>query len=116
MDIPTFKDVLLLPGLLTFLGLVIYGAAWVNLKTNGVLLGFRFFGLALIFCAMLVDAKELWTILDPNTGSFNQIAIATTEGRKTVLAHYGVTFGPLLVIALAVVLELVNKKRKFGQY
>jgi hypothetical protein len=33
-----------------------------------------------------------------------------------VLAHYGVTFGPLLVIALAVVLELVNKKRKFGQY
>jgi predicted ABC-type exoprotein transport system permease subunit len=111
MLIPTVSDLLLLPGLLTFFGALLYGLAWLNWRSNAVLPNYRWVAVILALLALFIGVKTMLTMSDP----FYRTAIAP-EGRKIVFSHYLAPALPVLLLLTIAVMEGVVKRRRLRDY
>ena len=91
MDPITVNSILLLPALLIFFGVFVYGVAFGNGMRLGALPRYRWVGVALVAIATLVGARFVFLMRD----AFYR---AMLQGRKVELAHYVAFLIPLVLL------------------
>lgn len=107
MDPITPTSILLLPGILAFFGLFVYGVAFGNGVRDHVMPKYRWVGIGLLALAFILGAKTLYLMFEPNLGPFYR---AQLSGRKIVAAHYAAMLLPLLLLLLTGAMELWFKR------
>lgn len=98
----TITDILLIPALLTILGMFIYGEAFARSYSKGMLPGYRWIGAGFVAIATLKGLYNVWLINDPTNGGFYR---ATLMGSRVINAHYVTLVGPLLIVGVIFALE-----------
>ena len=102
MQSVTTTDVLLLPGILLFFGVFVYGAAFGNGMRQDALPGYRWAGVGLLALAAFLGALTVWKLFEPGIGAFYRAAL---QGRKVVAAHYVSLVLPILLLGAVAAAE-----------
>ncbi len=98
----TITDILLIPALLTVLGMFLYGEAFARAYSKGSLPGYRWVGAGLVGLAVLKGLWNVWLVNDPTNSGFYR---ATLMGSRVVNAHYVSLIGPLVIVGIIFGLE-----------
>lgn len=96
MDPLSVNDILLLPAILMFFGVFVYGVALGNGLREYRLPRYRWAGLAILLVALLMGARYVYFLYEPGNSPFYR---AQLSGKKVVLAHYVALALPLLLVA-----------------
>ena len=107
MDPITPTSLLLLPGILAFFGLFVYGVGFGNGVRDHALPKYRWVGVGLLAVALFLGAKTIWLMYEPSLGPFYR---AQLVGKKIVAAHYIAMAMPLLLLALVGAMEFWFKR------
>lgn len=107
-EVPTLSDVLLLPGILIFLGVVVYGVAYTNALQGGALPRYRWVSMLFVALAFLASVGKFWELVNPATGPFYQQMLVGQK--KVLIAHYVGPVLPVLCVALVILLEVQFKR------
>lgn len=107
MDPITPSSVLLLPGILAFFGIFVYGVGFGNGVREHVLPRYRWVGVALLVVALLFGAKTVYLMYEPGIGAFYR---AQLFGKKIVAAHYVAFVMPLLLVLVTFGMEAWFKR------
>jgi uncharacterized membrane protein YedE/YeeE len=96
---PTYSDLLFLPGLLTFLGIVVYTVTTIRSRHEDHLTPFRFIGMGLIIIGFLFGLGHVWSLINPSLGAFYRASLAGYS-KRFIAAHYFAALAPLVVLAV----------------
>ena len=107
MDPITPTSILLLPGILAFFGLFVYGVAFGNGVREHVMPKYRWVGVGLLAVAFLLGAKTLYLIFEPGLGAFYR---AQLTGKRIVAAHYAAMLMPLILLVATGAMEFWFKR------
>lgn len=104
----SLSEVLILPVLLTMIGLIIYWAGVARALSYGEVKKFRWVGIILLMLALFVGVRYLWNMIDPSMGAFYRGAIS---GRRILYAHYVAPAMPFLSLLGVFILDIYLRKR-----
>jgi phosphoglycerol transferase MdoB-like AlkP superfamily enzyme len=113
MQALTPTDILLLPLILSFFGVLVYILGW-NARKDGVLPAYRWAGILLLGLALFVGMRYVWDLHNPALGAFRRAELAM-DGRRVLYSHYLAAAIPAFFLLLCSVLEFVARRTKPGK-
>ncbi len=106
---PTYFDLLFVPGLLTFLGLVVYAVTTFRSRADGHLTPYRYIGIGFIAIAFLLGLRGVWDLLNPGLGAFYRASLAGYS-KRFIAAHYFAAIAPLVILIGTIIADYFVRK------
>lgn len=107
-------DVLLLPGILVFLGAITWIGSWLGDRERPKPSPWRWIALIPLLFAFFVGCRYMWEMYNPETGAFyrESMRMGLRMSRRLLLAHFLSFILPAISLIVVFVWAKIDKQRR----
>lgn len=110
----SWVDVFLLPGILVFLGAIIWIGSWLGDQDKPKANPWRWIAVIPLLFALVIGIQNLWAMHNPETGRFylETMRAGTRLSRRLLVAHYLTFILPLVSLIVIIIWNKVDRDRR----